>query len=90
MSGHAGGRAALTEALFRVGALRLGRFTRSGGKPSSYQLDLAAVPSDPEAYGLAISALRVVLEGMGEGGFEALAGVATTGLNFSAPLAHLL
>ena len=51
-----GGRAALAEALFRIGALRFGKFTLASGKSSSYYLDLWVVPSDPQAYELTILA----------------------------------
>jgi len=84
-----GGRVALTEALFRIGALRFGRFTLSSGKLSSYYLDLRVVPSDPEAYALAVGAYQSVAKEIGEG-FDVVAGVATAGVTMSSPLAYLL
>jgi len=86
----AGGRAALSEALFRIGALRLGRFTLEDGKTSSYSLDIGVVPSDPEAYALSVAAYLAVLEGMGESSYDALAGAGTAGVMFSSPVAYQL
>jgi orotate phosphoribosyltransferase len=85
-----GGRVALSEALFRIGALRLGRFTLQEGKTSSYSLDLRVVPSDPEAYALAVTAYFEVLKEMGENSFDAVAGAGTPGVAFSSPVAYLL
>jgi orotate phosphoribosyltransferase len=86
----AGGRVALSEALFRIGALRLGRFTLEEGKTSSYSLDLSIVPSDPEAYTLAVTAYLAVLKEMGENSFDAVAGEGTAGVAFSSPVSYLL
>jgi orotate phosphoribosyltransferase len=80
----------LARALFRIGALRFGKFTLTSGRQSSYYLDLRVVPSDPEAYGLAISAYLVVAKEIGEKGFDAVAGVATAGVTLSSPLAYVL
>ncbi|MDE1852350.1 MAG: orotate phosphoribosyltransferase [Thaumarchaeota archaeon] len=85
-----GGRAALAEALFRIGAVRFGKFTLSSGKSSSYYVDLRVLPSDPEAYGLAVSAYLAVVKVMGEENFDVVAGVATAGVTISSPLAYLL
>jgi orotate phosphoribosyltransferase len=84
------GRSALADALFRIGALRFGRFTLASGRSSSYYLDLRVLPSDPEAYGLAISAYQTVAKGIGERNFDAIAGVATAGVTASSPLAYML
>lgn len=90
MSEPVGGRVALADALFRIGALRFGKFTLSSGRPSSYYLDLRVIPSDPEAYGLAIEAYKAVAGSIGVGSFDAVAGVATAGVTVSSPLAYLL
>ena len=90
VSDGTGGRTALAEALFRVGALRFGRSTLASGKTTSYTLDLGVVPSDPEAYGLAIDAYRALATSVGEAGFDAVAGVATAGVTFASPLAYVL
>ena len=85
-----GGRAALAEALFRIGALRFGKFTLASGKSSSYYLDLRVVPSDPQAYELTIEAYLAMVEEMGERSFDVVAGVATAGIAISSPLAYVL
>jgi orotate phosphoribosyltransferase len=90
MSKPVGGRAALAEALFRIGALRFGKFTLASGRTSPYYLDLRVVPSDPEAYKLEIAAYQAVVKEMGEESFEVVAGVATAGVTISSPLAFLL
>src|SRR5215471_10580977 len=56
MSVGTGGRTAVTRALFRIGALRFGKFRLASGKTSSYYLDLRLLPSDVEAYTLSIEA----------------------------------
>ena len=84
------GRVALAESLFRIGALRFGRFTLASGKTSSYYLDLRVVPSDPLSYGLAIRAYQALTEELGEKGFDVVAGVATAGVTISSPLAYVL
>ena len=84
------GRLALAEALFRIGALRFGKFTLASGRSSSYYLDLRVVPSDPDAYALAIGAYRALAEELGEKRFDAVAGVATAGVALSSPLAFVL
>lgn len=85
-----GGRLALAESLFRIGAIRFGKFTLSSGKPSSYYLDLRVIPSYPDAYALEIEAFKAVAKGIGEENFDVIAGVATAGVVISSPLAFLL
>ena len=88
--GDVSGRAALAEALFRVGALRFGKFKLPDEKVSTYRLDLGIVPSDPGAYGLATAACMAAAKELGEASFDAVAGVATAGVALSSPLAYLL
>jgi orotate phosphoribosyltransferase len=90
MSDPVSGRVALAEALFRIGALRFGKFTLASGRTSSYYLDLRVVPSDPLAYGLSVSAYQAMARELGEGSFDAVAGVATAGVTISSPLAFVL
>jgi orotate phosphoribosyltransferase len=81
---------ALAESLFRIGALRFGKFTLASGKHSSYYLDLRVVPSYPDAYALELEAFNMVAKGIGESNFDVIAGVATAGVVISSPLAFLL
>lgn len=90
MPDSTGGRAALAEALFRIGALRFGKFTLASGKRSSYYLDLRVVPSDSDAYRLTIAAYEAAAKQVGENNFDAVAGVATAGVTMSSPLAFVL
>ena len=77
-------------ALFRIGALRFGRFTVAGGKGNSYSIDLGVVPSDAEAYELAVAACLASVERIGVGNFDVLAGVVTAGVTLSSPVAYVL
>ena len=90
MTDVSSGRVALAEALFRIGAVRFGRFTLASGRSSSYYVDLRVVPSDPEAYQLAVAAYLAAVKELGEGSFDVIAGVATAGVTISSPLAYLL
>jgi orotate phosphoribosyltransferase len=90
MARHDADKAALAEALFRVGALRFGKFTLSSGKPSSYYLDLRVIPSYPEVYEMVVESYRALAGTIGLGSFDAVAGVATAGVTVSSPLALLL
>lgn len=81
---------ALAEALFRIGALRFGKFTLASGKSSSYYLDLRIVPSDPVAYGLTVSAFEALAKALGTENIDVIAGVATAGVTLSSPLAYVM
>jgi len=89
-SGPPSGKAALAEALFRIGALRFGKFTLASGKKSSYYLDLRVVPSSPDVYAQAIEAYRSMADEIGQKSFDVVAGVATAGVAISSPLAFIL
>ncbi len=87
---HRVARAELVDGLIDIGALRLGDFTLSSGRQSSYYLDLRLVPSHPRVYRLALNAYREMADDVGADGFDAVAGVATSGLVMSSPLAAFL
>ena len=80
----------LTKALFEMGALRLGDFTLPNGKRSFYDIDLRLVPSYPDIYTTVLAAYVELVEGLGAGRFDAIAGVATAGVTISSPLAIML
>jgi len=88
--GDVSGRVALAESLFRIGALRFGKFKLPDAKLSTYRLDLGIVPSDPDVYGLATSACMAAVKEMEESSFDAIAGISTAGVALSSPLAYLL
>src|SRR3989475_8606082 len=74
-------------ALVETGALQFGRFTLSSGKASSYYIDLRRIPSFPEAYKKVVRAYRLLVREVGAENFDVVAGIATSGLTFSSPLA---
>ncbi len=80
----------VAEALFKIGAVRFGKFTLASGKTSSYYLDLRTVPSHPEAYSLVVEAYKEAVRKFAESAFDVIAGVATAGVTISSPLAFLL
>ena len=90
MSDTVSGRIALAEALFRIGALRFGRVKLASGKSRSYYGALRVVPSDPEAYRLAVAAYLAVVGALVPESFDVIAGVATAGVTISSPVAYLL
>ena len=83
-------RVRLADVLFRIGALRFGKFTLASGKSSSYYLDLRVVPSSPEAYAVSIDSYLETIGTIGEGSYDVIAGVATAGVTISSPVAYLL
>ncbi len=74
-------------ALAEAGAVHFGKFTLSSGKASSYYIDLRRVPSFPKAYKKVLRAYRIMAREVGTENFDVLAGIATSGLTFSSPLA---
>lgn len=80
----------LAKAFVEMGAIRFGRFTLPNGRNSSYDLDLRLVPSYPEIYTTVLAAYVELVEGVGSGKFDAIAGVATAGVTVSSPLAIML
>lgn len=80
----------LVAGLLSVGALRVGDFALSSGRRSGYYLDLRLVPSHPEVYRQALDAYRQMAGEVGTDNFEAVGGVATSGLVMSSPLAIFL
>ena len=78
---------AIAVALVETGALQFGRFTLSSGKPSSYYIDLRRIPSFPNTYKKVVRAYRLLAREVGAENFDVLAGIATSGLTFSSPLA---
>jgi len=53
-------------------------------------VDLRVVPSDSQAYELAVAAYKALAALIVEQSFDVVAGVATAGVTFSSPLAYLL
>ncbi len=83
-------KASLADVLFRIGALRFGKFTLSSGRASSYYLDLRVIPSYPDAYAMVVEAYRELADRIGGPSFDAIGGVATAGVTIASPLAFVL
>ena len=78
----------LAMVLVKVRGLRIGTFTLSSGKLSSYYVDLRTVPSFPGAYRYVIDCyLSLIKNEVGLDKFDAIAGIPTAGLAFSSPVA---
>jgi orotate phosphoribosyltransferase len=70
-----------------MGAIRFGSFILPNGRRSSYDIDLRLVPSFPDVYTEVLAAYVELVEGVGVGRYDAIAGVATAGVTVSSPLA---
>lgn len=77
--------------LTRIGALRFGTFTLTGGRLSPYYVDLRIVPSFPEAFKTIENVFQNLAENeIGLNKFDRIAGIPTAGIPFASVLAHLL
>lgn len=80
----------LAKALLDMQALRFGTFTLPNGRRSLYDIDLRLVPSYPDVYTTVLAAYVELVDGIGDGKFDTIAGVATAGVTISSPLAIML
>lgn len=77
--------------LTRIGALRFGTFTLTGGKLSPYYIDLRIVPSIPEAFNrVGRMYLETTKNDVGLENFARIAGIPTAGVPFASVLAFSL
>lgn len=84
-------KAELCTLLTRIGALKFGTFTLSGGKLSTYYVDMRIVPSFPEAFETVENVYENLAENdVGLDSFARIAGIPTAGVPFASVLAYLL
>ena len=84
-------KAELCTLLTRIGALKFGTFTLSGGKLSTYYVDMRIVPSFPEAFETVENVYVNLAENdVGLDSFARIAGIPTAGVPFASVLAYLL
>lgn len=84
-------KAELCTLLTRIGALKFGTFTLTGGKLSPYYVDLRVVPSFPEAFKTVEDVYHNLAENeIGIEKFDRIAGIPTAGIPFASVLAFLL
>lgn len=77
--------------LTRIGAIKFGTFTLSGGRLSPYYVDMRVVPSFPEAFKTVEDAYQSLAENdIGLEKIDRIAGVPTAGIPFASVLAYLL
>ncbi|MDQ1278771.1 MAG: orotate phosphoribosyltransferase [Thermoproteota archaeon] len=77
--------------LTRIGALRFGTFTLTGGRLSPYYIDLRIVPSIPEAFNRVVNMyLDVTKNEIKTDNFSRIAGIPTAGVPFASVLAYSL
>lgn len=81
-----GGELYLARELWRVGAVREGRFLLSSGKVSSIYVDLRRIPSHPRVFRLALSLLHSTTAGLLED-IDVVIGIATGGIQWAIGLA---
>jgi orotate phosphoribosyltransferase len=81
----------LCDVLIRIGAIRFGNFTLSGGKLSPYYIDLRIVPSYPEVFQKVMTIyVETAKNSIDLEKFRRVAGIPTAGLPFASVFAHLL
>ena len=81
-------KAELCQILIRIGALKFGTFSLSGGKLSPYYVDLRIVPSIPEAFSkVGKIYVEMAKNEVGLNNFTRISGIPTAGVPFASILA---
>ena len=84
-------KAEICEILTRINALRFGTFILTGGKLSTYYVDLRVIPSFPGAFERIQKFYQeLALKDVNETKFKRIAGIPTAGIPFASVLAFLL
>lgn len=77
--------------LIRIGALKFGTFTLTGGRLSPYYVDMRIVPSFPEAFKTVETTFQSLAQNeIGLERIDRIAGIPTAGIPFASVLAYLL
>lgn len=77
--------------LTRIGALKFGTFTLSGGRLSPYYVDMRIVPSFPEVFKTVENIYSSLAQNdIGVNNFDRIAGIPTAGIPFASVLAYVL
>ncbi len=77
--------------LIKMNAIQFGTFRLTSGKLSSYYINLRLVPSLPDVFKETINAyLYAIKRELSTRGFDALCGIATSGLTFASCIAYAL
>lgn len=81
----------LGKVLVKMDAIQFGTFKLTSGKLSSYYINLRLVPSFPDVFRETISCyLYTIRREIGLNGFDAICGIATSGLTFATAVAYTL
>ncbi len=77
----------LAEALYRIGAVRIGRFKLTSGIESPFYIDLRVSITHPEVYTAIVKGLIDLLSGLK---FDVVAGIETAGIPWASMVAYEL
>jgi orotate phosphoribosyltransferase len=81
----------LSEILVRIGALKFGAFTLTGGRLSSYYIDMRIIPSFPGAFRkVGEIYIAIAKKSVGEAQFKRVVGIPTAGIPFASIVAFSL
>ncbi|MEM4200329.1 MAG: orotate phosphoribosyltransferase [Nitrososphaerales archaeon] len=81
----------LSKVLVKMDAIQFGTFKLTSGKLSSYYINLRLVPSFPDVFKETVTCyLHIIKNEIGLASFDAICGIATSGLTFAAAVAYIL
>ena len=80
----------LGKVLVKMNILKFGTFKLTSGKLSSYYINLRVVPSFPDIFKEVVACYIYTIKNIGLASFDAVCGIATSGLTFAAAVAYTL